>query len=475
MEGISINEPYEKRSEEVTSDRWEVLNGRVTESSQQIGILRKTIQELIRSMDAERNLTATVQHAVRELDGRLASETKTRSDDVRGLRDALRAETAARLELTAIEEGFWSTAQDRSTRLEDRAAKMEDLLRDSLERCSVELNREKEAREQLATELHESLGRTLALSGQLYDLRTAHEGRLDVKCESLDVLQERLLVMDTNHKQDMASLKADLELRKAKWAEELEELRMKFSEDRVPDERIEKIERTETTDRTTGDATTREAVSIIPPTRVASAGKRGSSSRATSAEVLPREVPSFQQELRTGVTSSRVSSCSVLSPPAPGPISVSPSAWFIKPCSWSRATSPSPMVATVPRPLRSRRFTCAGSPQQQCVGSPTSTIRTELSRNHSRGTLEPQNLQQHWQQRQPQQQQQQQQQQQPTLLHQQSQPQLPVPSRAMEVADGEKPVTDGMTAPPRASSTPWHGTRRRSVGCSASPAALVSG
>jgi len=226
----SNNEPHEKRSDEVTTEQWMVLNGRVTESSQQIGMLRKTIQELIRSMDAERTLAAAVQQTVRELDAKLTSETQTRSVDVRGLCDALRAETAARLELTAIEEGFWSTAQDRSTRLEDRAAKMEDLLKNSLERCSIELSREKEAREQLAMELHESLGRTLALSGQVYDLRTAHEGRFDQNSESHDALQERLLALEKNHKQDMA-----------KCAEEIEELRMKVSEDRPTDERTERL------------------------------------------------------------------------------------------------------------------------------------------------------------------------------------------------------------------------------------------
>jgi len=456
--GTSIVE-YFALAKEVTTEQWMVLNGRVTESSQQIGMLRKTIQELIRSMDAERTLAAAVQQTVRELDAKLTSETQTRSDDVRGLRDALRAETAARLELTAIEEGFWSTAQDRSTRLEDRAAKMEDLLKNSLERCSIELSREQEAREQLAMELHESLGRTLALSGQVYDLRTAHEGRFDQNSESHDALQERLLALEKNHKQDMA-----------KCAEEIEELRMKVSEDRPTNERTEKTERTETNDRNTGEATTREAVCLAPPTLVASAPKCGSSSRATSAEILPREVHSSQRDPRAGTSATaRVSPCA-LSPPAPGPVSVSPSpAWFIKPCNWSRTTSPSPMVATVPRPLRSHRFTGAASPQQRCTGSPSPTIRSELARNHSRGTLEPQNLQQHWQQRQPQRQQQQQQ---PALLHHHSQPQLALPNWALEAADGEK-AHDG-TVPSRAS-VPWHGARRRSVGCSGSPAALVSG
>jgi len=374
-EGLSEVAP-----EEVAPEQWVVLNGRVAESSQQIGMLRKTIQELISSMDVERTLSAAVQQAVRdiiidmnerfeELSGKMASETNTRSDDVRGLRDALRAETAARLELTAIEEGFWSTAQDRSTRLEDRAAKMEDLLHDSLERCSVELSREKEVREQLAMELHESLGRTLALSGQVYDLRTAHEGRLDQKNESRDALQEHLLALEKNHKQDMDSLKADLELCKAQWAVEIG-LRMRFVEDSHSDERPEKSEQTEKIDRNTHKAATHEAVSLAPATLRTSALNCGSRSRAASVEILPRDLQSFQQEPRAGagVTSAtaRASSQAVLSPPAPGPVSVSPSpTWFIKPCSRSKATSRSPLVATVPRPLRS---TCSPSLQQRCSG-----------------------------------------------------------------------------------------------------------
>merc|ERR1719219_740594 len=114
----------------------------------------------------------------------------------------------------------------------------------------MELSREKEAREQLTTELHESLARTLALSGQVYDLRAAHEGRLDQKSESHDALQEHLLALEKNYKQDMESLKADLELCKAQWAVEIG-LRMKFAEDSPSDERPEKSEQTEKTDRNT--------------------------------------------------------------------------------------------------------------------------------------------------------------------------------------------------------------------------------
>jgi hypothetical protein len=141
--GASPQKEFERRDDSVLDKQWQLLRHCCAENTQQIEMLKHMVKELATAVD---------------------EESSFRQTDVQNLRETVRAEVSAHSEISGLEETLQGLVQD-------RVGKLEELLRATIDKCDIEFDAERTAREACATEVQEMLESKWKLEYQLQELK----------------------------------------------------------------------------------------------------------------------------------------------------------------------------------------------------------------------------------------------------------------------------------------------------------------